>query len=82
MLATGVRFDRDEKHLQTEILGLEWRPEFVDAATLDGAIAAVPEQRRNEAYRRYEYSRHRTEKNYRSRCLWAIREHLPQSEPR
>jgi len=35
MLATGVRFDRDEKHLQTEILGLEWRPEFVDAATLE-----------------------------------------------
>jgi hypothetical protein len=32
---TDVRFDRDERHLQTEIAGLEWRPEFVDAEVLD-----------------------------------------------
>jgi beta-lactamase class A len=51
---TGVRFDRDERHLQTEILGLEWRPEFVDAAVLDAAIAAVPDDRRDQAYRRYQ----------------------------
>jgi beta-lactamase class A len=50
----GVRFDRDEKHLQTEILGLEWRPEFVDAAVLDRAITAVPDERRDQAYRRYQ----------------------------
>jgi beta-lactamase class A len=50
----GVRFDRDEKHLQTEILGLEWRPEFVDPAMLDRAIAGVPDKRRDEAYRRYQ----------------------------
>ena len=50
----GVRVDRDEKHLQTEIVGLEWRPEFVDPAVLDRAIASVPEDRRDERYRRYQ----------------------------
>jgi beta-lactamase class A len=51
---TGVRFDRDEKHLQTEIVGLEWRSEFVDPAVLDRAIASVPEDRRDASYRRYQ----------------------------
>jgi beta-lactamase class A len=30
----GMRIDRDEKTLQTEIVGLAWKPEFVDAADL------------------------------------------------
>lgn len=51
---TGVRFDRDEKHLQTEISGLEWRPEFVNPALLDAAIAAVPEAQKDAAYRKYQ----------------------------
>ncbi len=51
---TGVRLDRDEKHLQTEISGLEWRPEFVDPALLDAALAAVPEARKAAAYRKYQ----------------------------
>jgi beta-lactamase class A len=51
---TDVRFDRDERHLQTEIAGLEWRPEFVDAAVLDRAWAAVPEERRDAAFRAYQ----------------------------
>ena len=50
----GVRVDRDEKHLQTEILGMAWRAEFVDPAALDRAIAAVPDARRTAAYRRYQ----------------------------
>jgi beta-lactamase class A len=51
---TGLRVDRDERHLQTEIVGLTWRPEFVDAATLDRAIAAVPAGKRKEAYAKYQ----------------------------
>ena len=50
----GVRVDRDEKHLQTDIVGLTWRPEFVDEAVLRRAIAAVPESRRDQAYRSYQ----------------------------
>ena len=50
----GVRLDRDERHLQTEILGLAWRPEYVDPAALDKAIAAVPADQRTAAYHRYQ----------------------------
>jgi beta-lactamase class A len=50
----GVRFDRDERHLQTETVGLSWRPEFVDAAALERAIAAVPEEQRDAANRAYQ----------------------------
>lgn len=49
----GLRLDRDERHLQTEIVGLVWRPEFTDAATLDATIAAVPEAKRETAYQAY-----------------------------
>ena len=51
---SGVRLDRDERHLQTEILGLAWRPEYVDPAVLDKAIAAVPADQRTAAYHRYQ----------------------------
>jgi beta-lactamase class A len=50
---TGIRIDRDERHLQTEVVGIEWRPEFVDADALDRAIKAVPESRRSAAYAAY-----------------------------
>ena len=49
-----VRVDRDERHLQTEIAGLAWRPEFVDSAVLDRAYAAVPEEQRDAAFRAYQ----------------------------
>ncbi len=52
--ASGVRIDRDERHLQTEILGLTWRPEYIDAAVLDKAIAAAPAGERTAAYHRYQ----------------------------
>ena len=31
----GVRVDRDERHLQTDILGLQWRPEYVDCVRFE-----------------------------------------------
>jgi beta-lactamase class A len=49
-----VRFDRDEKHLQTEIAGLDWRPVFVDPDTLERAKESLPEDRREAAYRKYQ----------------------------
>jgi beta-lactamase class A len=53
-LITGVRIDRDERHLQTETLGLEWRPEYVDPAVLDRAIEALPKARREAAFQKYQ----------------------------
>jgi beta-lactamase class A len=50
----GMRFDRDERHLQTEIVGLRWRPEHVDSRVLDRAIASVPKAQREQAYRAYQ----------------------------
>ncbi len=49
----GMRIDRDEKTLQTEIVGLTWKPEFVDAALLDSAIKRVPPEVRAAADLRY-----------------------------
>jgi beta-lactamase class A len=49
----GVRVDRDERHLQTETVGLRWRPEYVDAALLERAKRAVPQERRAAAFRAY-----------------------------
>lgn len=51
---SGIRVDRDERHLQTEIEGLTWRPEYVDAAVLERAIKAVPAAKRREAYAKYQ----------------------------
>lgn len=50
----GVRIDRDERHLQTEIVGLTWRPEFVDPAVLEEAMRRVPHSAKDAAYRRYQ----------------------------
>jgi beta-lactamase class A len=50
---SSVRVDRDEKHLQSEINGLEWRPEYVDPPTFDRAVAAVPADKRNAAFQAY-----------------------------
>ena len=51
---TGLRLDRDERHLQTDTMGLKWRQEFVDPAKLERAVAAVPAKRRAAAYRHYQ----------------------------
>lgn len=45
----GVRIDRDERHLQTEFLGLEWRPNYIDNATLGRAVSEIPVERRQQA---------------------------------
>ncbi len=50
----NIRVDRDEKHLQTDILALEWRDEYLDPSVLDRAIAAVPEARRDAAFAAYQ----------------------------
>lgn len=50
---TGIRVDRDERHLQTEIVGLTWRPEYVDADVLDRAIKAVPAATRDKSFKTY-----------------------------
>jgi beta-lactamase class A len=50
----GVRIDRDERHLQTETTGLEWRPEYVDPEVLDRASEALPKARREAAFRKYQ----------------------------
>jgi beta-lactamase class A len=52
---TGVRFDRDERHLQTEIVGIAWKPEFVDAknaTTLAGVIRRGSAEPRRNFHRR------------------------------
>ncbi|HEX3359132.1 MAG TPA: class A beta-lactamase [Tepidisphaeraceae bacterium] len=51
---SGVRIDRDEKHLQTEIIGLDWQPEYVDSSLLNRAIDAVPKDHRDAAYKQYQ----------------------------
>jgi len=57
---TAVRVDRDEKHLQTEINGLDWRDEYLDPPTLDRAINAVPEAQRDAAFQAYLHDRRDT----------------------
>ena len=49
----GVRLDRDEKQLQTEIIGMEWKPEYADAAVFQKAIDNVPKPIHDRAYRQY-----------------------------
>jgi beta-lactamase class A len=49
----GIRIARDEKHLQSDINGLEWRPEYVDPAEYGKAVAAVPEATRDQAFQAY-----------------------------
>jgi beta-lactamase class A len=51
---TGVRIDRDERHLQTETSGLGWRPEYVDPDVFDRAREAVPKAKREAAFRKYQ----------------------------
>lgn len=49
----GIRLDRDERHLQTEIAGITWREEFVEPPVLDAALKAIPTDVRTAAYTRY-----------------------------
>lgn len=49
----GMSVDRQERDLQTNIGGISWKPEYVDAKKLDAAFARVSVARRDAAYRRY-----------------------------
>jgi beta-lactamase class A len=49
----GIRVDRDERHLQTEITGLQWRPEFVDPAVLARARSRVTDEAQSAAFTAY-----------------------------
>lgn len=51
---TGIHVDRDEKNLQAEINGLQWRDEFTDQAAFKAASAAVPPQQQDAAYSAYQ----------------------------
>lgn len=56
----GLSVDRQERDLQTNILGLRWKPEYVEAAILDRDIERVPEADKHAAYRRYQTDRRDT----------------------
>jgi beta-lactamase class A len=49
----GIRIDRAERDLQTEILGIRWKPEFADPEVQEKAFAAVPAATRAAAFARY-----------------------------
>jgi beta-lactamase class A len=49
----GIRFDRDEVQINMELLGLEWRAEFVDANVLKKALAEVAPGRRQQLFDAY-----------------------------
>jgi beta-lactamase class A len=51
---SGIRLDRDERHLQTEIAGLTWKVEYVDEKVFQAAREALPEEKRAAAYARYQ----------------------------
>jgi beta-lactamase class A len=50
---TGVRVDRDERRLASEVAGLRWEPRFADPATFRAAIAALPDETRDAAFAAY-----------------------------
>jgi len=50
----GMRIDRDERTLQTETNGLEWRQEFIDPDAMERARAALSPAERTAAWRYYQ----------------------------
>jgi beta-lactamase class A len=50
----GIRVDRDERHLQTDTMGVTWKPEYVDSDALMLAVKAVPEAKRQAAFEAYQ----------------------------
>lgn len=49
----GMRVDRQERDLQTQVAGVTWRPEFIDSAKMEAAIERLPAEARDRAYQRY-----------------------------
>ncbi|WP_296722740.1 class A beta-lactamase [Erythrobacter sp.] len=52
-VAEGLRIDRDERHLQTEISGVTWQPEFVDPLELQAARARLSHDEQRSAFAAY-----------------------------
>lgn len=50
----GMRIDRDEKTLQSEIAGLTWQDSYTDPANFEAAKAAVPMAKQHAAYTAYQ----------------------------
>lgn len=50
----GMTVDRQERDLQTNVVGLTWKPEFVDPAKLEKAISLQTEAQRTAAYKKYQ----------------------------
>lgn len=50
----GVRIDRDERRLQTEFVGLTWRPAYAKPAVMRAAEAAVPAVVRDAAFEAFQ----------------------------
>jgi len=49
----GIRIDRKERDVQTQILGIRFEPSFVDEKAFDKAIAAISKARRDAAWKSY-----------------------------
>ena len=49
----GISVDRDERRLQSESVGLGWRPEYAADDVFERAVAALPEAARDRAARDY-----------------------------
>ncbi|MBC7794442.1 MAG: serine hydrolase [Clostridia bacterium] len=50
---SGISFDRDEKHLQSDVLGITWSPALVEADLFARVRAAVPRAKQLAAYEAY-----------------------------
>jgi beta-lactamase class A len=48
-----IRSDRDELDMNMEIVGLEWRTEYVERTIFDKALAEIPPARRQELFDAY-----------------------------
>lgn len=50
----GLRVDRDERHLQTDIIGIKWQEDFVDPLVLQRAIDSTSQEKRDVAFYSYQ----------------------------
>lgn len=50
---SGMSVDRQERDLQTDVVGLKWKPAFIDDAAFEAAIRRQSASRLDAAYKRY-----------------------------
>ncbi len=46
-----VRIDRNERDLQSQSVGLSWKPEYFDLRKFENAVKSMPDDRRDQAWR-------------------------------